>query len=152
MNYYTCSVMAVYIQVALYVVDQTLPSERRGHYQQLIPQQYACRSKTQNFMTLFKFSLKNAVFTHELAYFSMRIVKTNSFFMFSYSPIIRLIIKFESIENTQSPRSQVWRVVRLLYQDNEHWTVTKCAKDKNKPPKINSYTAYAQKTDKIQRS
>jgi hypothetical protein len=48
-------------RVALYIVDQTLPSERGGHYQQLIPQQYTCRSNTQNFMVLFKFSLKNAV-------------------------------------------------------------------------------------------
>jgi hypothetical protein len=67
-------------RVALYILDQTSPSERGGHYLQLIPEQYACRSNTQNFMALLKFSLKNAVFTHELAYLSMRIVKLILFF------------------------------------------------------------------------
>jgi hypothetical protein len=68
--------------VALHIVDQTLQSERGGHDQQLIPQQYAYESATQNFMALLKFSLKNAVFTHELAYLSKRIVKTNYFLCF----------------------------------------------------------------------
>jgi hypothetical protein len=43
-------------------------------------------------------------------------------------------------------------VVRLMEGDNEHWTVTECSKDNNKPPKHNSYTANAKKTDKIPRS
>jgi hypothetical protein len=39
-------------RVALYIVDQTLQGERGGHDQELIPQQYACESATQNFMAL----------------------------------------------------------------------------------------------------
>jgi hypothetical protein len=39
-------------RVALYIVDQTLQGERGSHDQQLIPQQYACKSTTQNFMAL----------------------------------------------------------------------------------------------------
>jgi hypothetical protein len=39
-------------RVALNIVDQTSQGERGGHHQQLISQQYACRSTTQNFMAL----------------------------------------------------------------------------------------------------
>jgi hypothetical protein len=67
----------VLYSVALYIVDQTLQDERGGHNQQLIPLQYVI-------------FIKNAVFTHELTFLSMQIVKTNSFFMFSFSPIINL--------------------------------------------------------------